>query len=120
MGDSTKLAHVFIDFLDNAVKFSSAGEIHISSKILETQDKYICLEFSVKDNGIGIPEDKIKNLFEAFYRVDNSRTRTQSGAGLGLAICKHYIELMGGEISVESDIGKGSTFRFNVKLNHPK
>ena len=119
-GDAEKLNHIFENLLDNAVKFSSVGEVVLSSTITENNSEHIKLAFTITDKGRGIPEEKKEQIFDAFFRVDNSRTRTQSGAGLGLAICKHYIELMDGEISVESEEGKGSAFRFNVQMEHPE
>ena len=115
IGDPVRIRQIIINLVNNALKFTSKGEILIAVKLVE-KDKSgkIKLRFSVKDTGIGIPEDKIDSLFSAFSQVDTSTTRKYGGTGLGLAISKRLVELMGGEIWVESVAGKGSTFHFTI------
>ena len=114
MGDPTRLQQIMANLLSNAVKFTEKGKISIfiSSKKLENP----CYEiyFKVKDTGIGIPKDKISQLFQPFSQVDASTTRTYGGTGLGLAISKKLVEMMGGRIWTESQLGKGSTFNFTI------
>ena len=116
-GDPTRLRQILTNFVGNALKFTSKGEVTIQVKPVsypEDNEKYIC--FEVKDTGIGIKKEKISSLFEPFVQADTSTTRKYGGTGLGLAICKKLAHLMGGEIGVESEEGKGSTFWFTIKL----
>ncbi len=114
IGDPTRLQQVLTNLLSNAVKFTDKGEISVSvsSKKLDDTSHEMC--FSVKDTGIGIPEDKISRLFQSFTQIDSSTTRRYGGTGLGLAITKKLVEMMGGTIRVESELGKGSTFSFTI------
>lgn len=116
MGDSTKLRQVIINLLSNAVKFTQDGEIRINVRSELIGDDGINLRISIIDSGIGIPADKIENLFKPFSQIDGSETRQVGGTGLGLVICKEYINLMKGDIKVTSSEGKGSRFNFNVML----
>jgi PAS domain S-box-containing protein len=116
-GDVTRIRQVLVNLLNNAIKFTETGEILLT--ISSTQSKLqpennIVLRFSVKDTGIGIPTERLNRLFKSFSQVDASTTRKYGGTGLGLAISKQLVELMGGEIWVESKFGKGSTFHFTV------
>jgi CheY-like chemotaxis protein len=115
IGDGLRLRQVLINLVGNAVKFTSKGEIFISVKVLSTKNNHLELAFSVRDTGIGIPEDKLNRLFKAFSQVDSSTTRKYGGTGLGLAISEKLIELMGGKITVDSKPGEGTTFHFNIK-----
>ncbi len=110
-GDADRLGQVLINLVGNAIKFSKQGEVGISVTRQEN-----ALLFAVKDTGIGIPEQKQRLLFQSFMQVDSSLTRRHGGTGLGLAICKGLLELMGGEICLESEEGKGSTFFFTLPL----
>ncbi|HLN54127.1 MAG TPA: response regulator [Lentimicrobium sp.] len=116
VGDVNRLKQIMINLINNAIKFTEEGEIFISIEKTGEGEGYQELLFSVKDSGIGIAKDKIDILFEAFTQADATTTRRYGGTGLGLAIAKHLINLMGGNIWVESKIGKGSTFYFNLKL----
>lgn len=116
VGDVNRLRQVMINLINNAIKFTEEGEIFISIEKIGEGEGYQELQFSVKDSGIGIAKDKMDILFEAFTQADATTTRRYGGTGLGLAIAKHLINLMGGNIWVESTLGKGSTFFFNIKL----
>ncbi|MDO3624982.1 hybrid sensor histidine kinase/response regulator [Mucilaginibacter sp. BT774] len=114
-GDSMRLRQVLINLLGNAIKFTHRGEILvIVNKIGDLDDGRIEVGFEVKDTGIGIPEEKLPQLFEAFCQVDSSTTRKYGGSGLGLAICKRLVAMMGGHIAVKSRQGKGATFGFSI------
>ncbi len=116
LGDATSLYQVLINLLNNAVKFTDSGDIsvHVSCRPLQGGKTELC--FSVKDTGIGIPQDRMGGLFQPFSQVDMSITRRHGGTGLGLAISKKLVELMGGTIWAESEIGKGCTFHFTIQL----
>ncbi len=115
-GDSARLAQVITNLLSNAIKFTAQGEVILSVDVREETATQVILHFSVKDTGIGItPEQKAK-LFTAFTQADTSTTRKYGGTGLGLAISQRLISLMGGEIFIESDFGKGSQFHFTLSL----
>jgi two-component system sensor histidine kinase/response regulator len=115
VGDPTRLGQILINLVSNAVKFTEQGEVvvHLHG---EPDGDGLRLEASVRDTGIGIPEDIQAALFEPFAQADDSTTRRFGGTGLGLSICRHFVELMGGEISVESEPGEGSTFRFTARF----
>ena len=116
IGDSGRLNQVIINLLNNAIKFTHEGEI-ILRVALESSDKHqICLLISVSDTGIGIPQAKQQLIFEAFAQIDASSTRKFGGTGLGLSISSRLVQLMGGQIWLESEVDKGSTFSFTVKL----
>lgn len=116
IGDSTRIRQILLNFGGNAVKFTHEGEINVSLKLKEESETRITVKFSVQDTGIGIPENKQHLLFESFSQADSSTSRKYGGTGLGLAISKQLAELMGGEIGMQSQEGKGSTFWFTTKL----
>ncbi len=113
-GDMTKVMQILVNLLSNAVKFTEKGDIilTVSSKHISEQDYEIL--FAVKDSGIGIERDKISLLFRPFSQIDNSTKRKYEGTGLGLAISKNFCEMMGGNIWVESEVNKGTTFYFTI------
>ncbi len=115
MGDRTRLQQVLLNLAGNAIKFTERGEVEISVRAI-SQDSEACLEFAVRDSGIGIPPSGQERLFQPFAQADASMARRFGGTGLGLSICKSLVELMGGRIWVESQVGKGSTFYFTVRL----
>jgi two-component system sensor histidine kinase/response regulator len=116
IGDPLRLRQVLLNLGSNAVKFTDLGEIDIVVRSKEVRDGEVLLEFAVLDTGIGIPPDALTRLFNSFEQADNSITRRYGGTGLGLAISKRMAELMGGEISVSSEAGKGSRFAFTARL----
>jgi CheY-like chemotaxis protein len=116
MGDRTRLRQVVINLVGNAIKFTDAGEVVLDVGRESESDGQVLLHFAVSDTGIGIPEDKLTRIFEAFEQVDPSSTRRFGGTGLGLAICHKLVEMMGGHICAESRVGEGSTFHFTARF----
>lgn len=116
IGDPTRLRQVLLNLMSNAVKFTKHGSIGIIATIEEHANSRIMIGFQVKDTGIGIPRDIQKNLFTPFTQADSSTTRRYGGTGLGLSICKELVHIMNGDIGVESESGKGSTFWFNCRF----
>jgi CheY-like chemotaxis protein len=115
VGDRMRLQQVLLNLAGNAIKFTEQGEVEVSVRAL-SQDGEGCLEFAVRDTGIGISPSGQERLFQSFAQADASMTRRFGGTGLGLSICKSLVEMMGGRIWVQSEVGKGSTFRFTVHL----
>jgi PAS domain S-box-containing protein len=113
-GDLTRLRQVTANLMSNAVKFTQAGSIEMEARLAETplRNGRQMIRISVRDTGIGIPEHKLGRLFQSFSQVDASTSRCYGGSGLGLAISKRLVEMMGGEIQVESRVGEGATFEF--------
>ena len=113
-GDPGRLRQILINLGDNAVKFTETGEVVIRISLREETDNRICLEFTVRDTGIGIPEEQVPRLFDSFTQADASTTRKYGGTGLGLAICKRLVELMEGELWADSRPGEGTVFIFTA------
>lgn len=116
VGDSTRIQQVLINLVANAIKFTETGDVSVQISLKEKHSKSLILQFDVKDTGIGIPEDRKHRLFQSFTQVDASSTRKYGGTGLGLVISKRLVEAMGGEISVVSEVERGSTFTFIIQL----
>ena len=116
IGDSLRLRQVLSNLVGNAVKFTAKGGVKVAIDCIEWEKEYARLKFSIKDTGIGIPADKLDRLFKVFSQVDNSNTREYGGSGLGLAISKQLVDMMNGNIGVETAVGLGSTFYFTTHV----
>ncbi|MEQ9264234.1 MAG: ATP-binding protein [Balneolaceae bacterium] len=114
IGDSARIRQVLVHLVRNAIKFTEEGLITILVEPGQMDESSLELDIKVKDTGIGIPKENQEGLFKYFSQVDSSNTRKYGGTGLGLAICKKLVEMLGGEISLESEVGVGSTFHFNI------
>ena len=112
LGDPTRLRQVLLNLIGNAIKFTEQGSVSVQAAVEQAVESDITLRFSVTDTGIGIPSGKVGFIFEPFRQADGSTTRKHGGTGLGLAICARLVEMMGGRIWVESEVGSGSTFHF--------
>lgn len=115
-GDPGRLRQIITNLAGNAIKFTPSGEVVISAAVLSETDTSTVISFEVRDSGIGIPAARRDAIFNPFTQVDGSTTRKYGGTGLGLAICKQLVSLMDGEISVMSEEGKGSIFRFTARF----
>jgi len=126
VGDALRLQQILLNLTGNAVKFTNRGEVVLAVEAVPAVSASggsatpgsdaVCLAFSVRDTGVGITADQVDAIFEPFAQADASTTRRYGGTGLGLSICKRLVALMGGEISVDSEVGRGSTFRFTATL----
>src|SRR5246127_2286840 len=115
-GDPLRLGQILINFCNNAVKFTERGEVVVTARVQESDEKGQLVHFAVRDTGIGLTQEQMGRLFQAFEQADASTTRQHGGTGLGLAISKRLVRLMGGDVGVSSEVGKGSTFWFTSYL----
>ena len=120
IGDPVRLNQVISNLLSNAMKFTSEGEVILKARVKQLQGTKVQLEFSVKDTGIGIEQEKLGEIFESYAQATADTTRKYGGTGLGLAICKKLVELQGGNIGVKSEPGKGSVFTFSIEYTLPE
>jgi CheY-like chemotaxis protein len=116
VGDPTRLRQVMVNLLSNAVKFTTEGEVRLSLRWRAGPEGTAALEITVADTGPGVPNDKRGALFQSFSQADSSITRQFGGTGLGLAICRNLVRLMGGDITLDGDLGHGSVFRVRLAL----
>jgi len=108
--DPNLLQTVFEKLIDNGIKFTQSGDVEFGYRIIDTN----LLEFFVRDSGIGIAESDQERIFDRFHQLDNRITRAYEGTGLGLSIAQHYVRMLGGDLSVDSELGKGSVFSFRI------
>jgi len=109
-----RLGQILVNLLSNAVKFTERGAIEIAAELLEQRGNRVQLRVTVRDSGIGMTPQQLGKLFHAFSQADGSTTRKYGGTGLGLTISKRLVEIMGGQVWVESEVGKGSEFVFTA------
>jgi len=114
VADRPRIVQVVVNLLDNAIKYTERGRVTVRVGVRES--RAWC---EVQDTGSGIPAEDLPRIFERFYRVEKARSRQKGGTGLGLSIVKHILSLHGGEISAQSEVGRGSTFRFEIPLAPP-
>ncbi|QJB55687.1 ATP-binding protein [Pseudodesulfovibrio sp. zrk46] len=113
-GDPDRLAQILVNLVGNALKFTERGLIELKVEVAERQEDKVSLLFTVRDTGEGIPADKLDDIFDSFTQADSSTRKKHQGTGLGLSICRELVDMMGGEIGVESEPGRGSTFSFSA------
>ena len=116
LGDSQRLRQVIVNLVGNSIKFTHEGEIYVTVECVQQDENSAVLKFRVQDTGIGIPEDKLNQIFEEFVQADTSTTRKYGGTGLGLTITSNLIEMMNGKLNVTSEEGVGSSFEFNLQF----
>ncbi len=117
IGDPNRLRQIIVNLISNAIKYTEKGKVELKVSVVEKSEKDILLRFDAIDTGIGIAEDKMKNIFNPFFQTDSSVTRKYGGTGLGLAICRQLVALLKGEIGVESQLGQGSDFWFTAMFD---
>ncbi|HEY6330920.1 MAG TPA: response regulator [Blastocatellia bacterium] len=118
VGDPVRLKQVMVNLINNAIKFTSQGEVVLHVSVEFCQGDQVIMHFAVSDTGLGIPPDKQQSIFEAFSQADSSTTRKFGGTGLGLAISSQLVQMMGGHLGLDSEEGRGSTFFFNARFGH--
>ncbi|MCX7161610.1 MAG: ATP-binding protein [Rhodocyclales bacterium] len=118
-GDAPRLQQILLHLIDNAIKFTAQGSVGVAASLLEESALDVLLRFEVQDTGIGIAAADQLRIFSLFEQADGSSTRVHGGSGLGLALCKQLVGLMGGSIGVDSRAGAGSLFWFTLRLRKP-
>ena len=116
VGDPGRLRQVIVNLVGNAIKFTQRGEVVLNASVVSSTDDRVQLRVSVRDTGIGVPPELHRTIFAAFAQADSSTTRRYGGTGLGLAISAQLVQMMGGEIGLESEVGRGSTFHFTAEF----
>lgn len=116
LGDPTKLSQIFLNLINNALKFTKNGEVKVILQVNEINEEFTSIHFKVLDTGIGIPEEKIESIFDSFSQGSIEINRKYGGTGLGLTIVKKLIDILGGKIMLESEVGKGSSFSFDLSF----
>lgn len=116
LGDQTRLNQILLNLINNGVKFTDDGFVRVRADLLSEDERKAKIKFSVEDSGIGIPQDRIEQIFKSFKQAAADTTRKFGGTGLGLAICKNMVELQGGRIYVESKVNEGSIFSFELEF----
>jgi signal transduction histidine kinase/CheY-like chemotaxis protein len=116
IGDTTKLSQIFINLINNALKFTQNGEVKVTATLIEKETEYSRIKIQVSDTGIGIPEEKKETIFDSFSQGSIEINRKYGGTGLGLTIVKKLVDLLGGEISLESEVGVGTVFQVEFNL----
>ncbi|MBF4517502.1 response regulator [Flavobacterium sp. ANB] len=117
IGDPTKISQIILNLINNALKFTQNGQVNVIAKLYDKDEENATVYFEIVDTGIGIPEDKLQTVFESFSQGSIEVNRKYGGTGLGLTIVKKLIELLGGEIKLKSEVGKGSTFTFKLNFS---
>ncbi len=120
ISDSVKLIQILSNLMSNAIKFTESGSITFKAQQFDDTEDSVYVRFTIQDTGLGIENEKLSYIFESFTQIDSSEKRMHGGTGLGLAITKKLVELFGSEINVISEVGKGSTFYFDLKLEKAK
>jgi signal transduction histidine kinase/CheY-like chemotaxis protein len=120
IGDPLRFRQILMNLVDNAIKFTHAGKVVVQANVIDQTEEVATLSFTVSDTGIGISPEDQERVFLAFTQADASTTRNYGGSGLGLTIVRRLVELMGGQIRIESQVNQGSTFRFTIRLKIPK
>ena len=116
IGDPTKLSQIFLNLINNALKFTKNGEVKVILSTNEINEEFTSIHFKILDTGIGIPEEKIESVFESFSQGSIEINRKYGGTGLGLTIVKKLVDILGGKIKLESEVGKGSSFSFDLSF----
>lgn len=116
IGDPTKLSQIILNLINNALKFTKNGEVKVIIKKAQTNNEFTVIHFEVLDTGIGIPEEKLESVFDSFSQGSMEINRKYGGTGLGLTIVKKLVNILGGKIELESKVGKGSSFTFNLNF----